>query len=486
MSDPSSARKPGAPHVVVVVPDGVGYRNFILGRLPALLPGPVTVLHGLREDALDQSSMPGPLGEDRTQFERLPAFKESPLTRCLREAKSLSQLYRHLDEDAGAIQLARLQPRGRLRNRMLVRAAHTLAKLGAARPERFDAPLSRAVARTSSARAMTDRLRRLNPDVVFCTHQRASAALPVMTAASTLGIPTATFVYSWDNLPKGRMPIQADRYLVWGQTMVDQMRRYFPALTEDQIEEVGTPQFEPYFEVHRHQSKQEFCTELGLDPDRPIVCFSGDDTSTSPKDPQFLEDLAQALREGSDGAVETPESQAPQLVFRRAPVDLSDRYQPVLAEFPEIVDAPPRWHSGTGDWQGILPTNADIDHLVNLVRHSDLVVNLGSTMAMDFAIFDKPAIFLSYEPEGPYDESWNTATAYQLPHFASVDEIGPVHWANSPDQLAQLVKRCLAEPGELRAERRRWLEAICHHPLDQASQRCADALVALGQTVSTG
>ncbi len=472
---------PREPHVVVLVPDGVGYRNFVLGRLWQSLPGPITILHSLNEADLDRCHLKAEIDSGRIRFKRLPPFRETPLVRCLREAKSLSQLYRHDQDDAGTEQLARLKARGGLKSRALIATARMLANLGHRNPGRFDAPLRRAVARSESTYQMTQWLKREKPSVVFCTHQRASAALPAMTAARALGIPTATFIFSWDNLPKGRMPIEADRYLVWGSSMARQMARYFPNLGPAAVVEVGTPQFEPYLDQNRFQSRTDFCSELELDQDRPIVCFSGDDTATSPKDPTFLRDLAKGL---ADAGCHLPSDQQPQILFRRAPVDLSDRYDAVLRDFPQIKQAPPRWLMSTegvgGDWQGILPTKADVDHLVNLVRHSDLVVNLGSTMAMDFALFDKPAVFLNYEPDGPTDPSWNTAAAYRLPHFRTVHAIQPVHWANSAQELGRVVLECLNQPQALSEQRRRWIDAICKRPLDQASERCAQALIALG------
>jgi hypothetical protein len=34
-------------------------------------------------------------------------------------------------------------------------------------------------------------------------------------AAQELGIPTATFIFSWDNLPKATLVLEPDYYFVW-------------------------------------------------------------------------------------------------------------------------------------------------------------------------------------------------------------------------------------------------------------------------------
>ena len=44
-----------------------------------------------------------------------------------------------------------------------------------------------------------------------------------MLAAKSLGIPTATFIFSWDNLSsKGRIAAPFDYYLVWSEHMGDE------------------------------------------------------------------------------------------------------------------------------------------------------------------------------------------------------------------------------------------------------------------------
>ncbi len=313
-------------------------------------------------------------------------------------------------------------------------------------------------------------LRALKPDVVFCTHQRASRAVPGMLAARRLGIPTATFIYSWDNLPKGRMAVSADRFLVWSESMKQELLGYYPELDPGHVHVVGTPQFEAYFTAGAIEPRESFLARLSLDPTRPVVCFSGCDAATSPHDPVYLDDLATAL-------ATMPLHERPQIVFRRCPVDTSGRYQPVLARHPEIVVSEPLWRDTGSDWTGVVPRPEDAVLLANLVHHCDLVVNLGSTMAMDFAIAGRPAAFVAYEPVPvrPGAE-WTAREIYRLPHFRSVHELQPVHWVRTREDLAAVVRHILAHPDEKRAARDAWVAHHVQAPFDRASRRCYDAL----------
>src|SRR6266478_6096928 len=72
-------------------------------------------------------------------------------------------------------------------------------------------------------------LRRLKPSVLFCTHQRPPQIVAPVMAARSLGIPTATFIFSWDNLSsKARIAAPFDHFLVWSELMKDELLRYYP------------------------------------------------------------------------------------------------------------------------------------------------------------------------------------------------------------------------------------------------------------------
>lgn len=456
-------------HLALLVPDGVGVRNFVHTSFLeiALGAGPVTLWHAL-PDALARAVPAG------IETVRLPPHREGAAERVLRQAKIYAQLYGDLDRarhrDGAAAALAFRQPPRRRRDRAVGGLARLLGRampgaVGAARLHRLHA---RAASGATATLEAARQLGAIGADIVFCTHQRASQAVPAMLAARRLGVPAATFVYSWDNLPKGRMAVHADDFLVWSEAMARQLLGYHPEVREDHVHVAGTPQFEPYFRA-AGRSREAFLADHGLDAARPVVCFSGDDRATSPLDPLYLRDLARAL-------AALPSPARPQILFRPCPADDVERYREVLAAHPEIAVSLPAWRRGAGDWTQMLPTPEDLVLLAEVVRACDVVVNLGSTMALDFAIHEKPAVFVAYEPEGATAPGWSAATIYRLPHFVPVHRLDPVHWARSAGALGGAVADALARPDEKAAARRRWLEETVATPLAEASRRIDAAL----------
>jgi hypothetical protein len=446
--------------VVLVVPDGVGIRNFLYTRFLELLSAEAEVVawHVLPEHVLaTQEGRP-------VRFEPLPYVREGLAARMLRQAKIYSQLYWRYEEDAAEVMLRFRRPSGGPLSRAVGHAARLIGRSlptpeGAAWLDRGHAAAASGNGGLSPFEAF---LEREAPDVVFCTHQRASRAVPALLAARRLGIPTATFIYSWDNLPKGRMAVHADHFLVWSEAMQEELLGYYPEMDPRRVHVVGTPQFEPHLDASL--IREDFLSGLGLDPSRPVVCFSGDDQATSPHDPAYLADLARFF--------------SGQILFRRAPTDVSGRYSAVLAEFPEIAVCEPAWKAAEGDWTQAAPMPEDLELLASVAAHCDVVVNLGSTMALDFAIHGKPAVFLAYDPAGA--EPW-VDQVYRLPHLRCVHELQPVHWARSPEGLGEAVRHALAHPEEKAAARAAWLRRIVALPLDRASERCAAALLELAR-----
>src|SRR5439155_27127388 len=132
-------------------------------------------------------------------------------------------------------------------------------------------------------------LRELNPDLLFTTHQRPPQVSPLVVAAKSLGIPTATFIFSWDNLTsKGRIPIAYDHYLVWSEHMRSELLRFYPGAHPDNVHVVGTPQFEPYAYSEFGWSEERFARELNLKAGYRRICYTCGDRSTSPNDPMYL------------------------------------------------------------------------------------------------------------------------------------------------------------------------------------------------------
>ncbi|KIA85247.1 hypothetical protein [Flavobacterium sp. AED] len=303
------------------------------------------------------------------------------------------------------------------------------------------------------------------PALVFCTNQRISLAIAPLLAAQDLKIPTATFIFSWDNLPKGTMVVETDYYFVWSFHMKKELLYYYPYIKENQIVITGTPQFENHFQLNNIIDREVFFNQNGLDIQKKYICYSGDDVTTSPYDPDYLLDLIQAIRNLNKKGNQLG------IIFRRCPVDFSTRFNTILQENKDIVVAiEPRWDKIGEGWNTILPTKEDSILQLNIIAYTELVVNLGSSMVFDYAAHKKPCAFMNYNPD-KLSYNWSVEKIYNFIHFRSMPNDAVV-WLNSPDEIADKIEMMLSKETQKVIENaQEWFGKINQHPAQEASKR---------------
>jgi hypothetical protein len=314
-------------------------------------------------------------------------------------------------------------------------------------------------------------LQKEKPDLVFCTNQRPVVAIAPLLAAKKLDIPTATFIFSWDNLPKATMVVETDYYFVWSEHMKRELLQYYKYIKENQVFITGTPQFENHFDLNQRVPKEQFFQEHQLDLNKKYICYSGDDITTCPDDPQYLKDTAKAVRKLNN------QGHTLGILFRRCPVDFSERFDSVLAEYKDIiVPVAPLWKKIGEGWNTVLPTKEDMLLQTNTILHSEMVVNLGSSMVFDYASYQKPCAFINYDVANRVDKEWSVSKIYKYVHFRSMPEIKVVIWLNSANEIADKIKFGLEQKNDIVKNAQNWFEIINQIPPENASNRIWESI----------
>jgi hypothetical protein len=263
-------------------------------------------------------------------------------------------------------------------------------------------------------------------------------------------------------------------YFVWSELMKEQLCFLYKEISPVNVYVVGSPQFEFHKKEKFKLSKEEFFKKYNLDINKKTICYSGDDVMTSPYDQDYLEDLCNSLNKFS-------KEERPQIIFRRCPVDFSDRYDEVLEKYKNIITViKPDWRiekdsPQKSNFTMIYPSNNDLSLLLNTCLHSDVVVNLGSTMAHDFAVHNKPCLYLNYNQKK--DKNWSVEIIYNFEHFKSMKNIDAVGWINDKSDFFPLLKKAMETPELIATERKLWLKKIVQHPLDKNSINLANLIL---------
>jgi len=468
-------------NLAVLLPDGVGVRNFVLGRFlhEATRRARIDILHVVPDELLRTYESVTALN-GAIRWHPLERDTGGRVLEFARKALGYAHMYW---ADTG---LMRLRLRGPIegrtwRRRALNRAARWLGRATACRGgiALLDRCHRELAGRAQAVAHYKKLFRSIRPTVLFSSHQRPAEVVAPVLAARSLGIPTATFIFSWDNLTsKGRVAAPFDHFLVWSDLMKRELLRFYPDVAAKRVHIVGTPQFEPYADRSMLWSRHDFFRLVGGDPTRPLICYTGGDVGTVPEDPSFVRLLLDQIRSGIIRG-------NPQVLVRPSPVDPGTRYDGVRHDYPELLFALPAWVRPVGgSWADVIPMSTDVPFLANLTHHSDLNVNWASTVTLDFSVHDKPVVNVAFDVEGrsrqgiPAPERVAAAD-----HYRPVIEFGAARIARSPSDLATHVNAYLAHPELDRDGRRRLVELEVGWALGDSSRRIVDVLgqIAVGE-----
>lgn len=436
--------------VLFVIPDGVGIRNYLYSDLIVHLHKAgfeILLMHKLDQELIQMVNDRLKIPIRQIEFQ---SFPETKVQTFYREATAFARLKASAKSKNNPTILTNwFRSKSGLKKKWFLGLAEFFgAQLKTYESVRFfESEIERHWSNTKALAYYQRILDEHQPDLVFITHQRVPGLIPLCMAATTRTIKTISAIFSWDNIPKARLPIRTDFYAVWSDHMKTELLDFYPEITADQIFITGTPQFDFYSKEELIIPRKDFAERYKLDSSKKWVLFSGDDEMTSPHDPDYLQDVAEAISSEKDI----------QILFRQVPVTTPDRYRHVLEKYPNIVHIPPQWKKGQF-WSNFFPLFDDIQLLMNLCYHCETVLNIGSTMALDFAFFDKPGIFLKYDTRK--DPNWTTGIVYQYQHFRSLKGLDAVLAVESKEEILPKISLAINSPQAVAADRKKWKTKI--------------------------
>jgi hypothetical protein len=465
----ASSRPRDEAHIVAVLPRGEAIRNFVqAGALDVIA----------RKSRLTVFSVV----PDRTSLEDLSEKYERVIALEEQHERYPVRILRELLDMAHGRQLwsAAAQERWGLRDAEATdpisrfkRAAKKMAvlpfanSLGVHLLEKWERTVSRLLRTTDKYQLLYEKLR---PTLVFNgSHVHSQVATQAIEAAQWSNIPTAAFIFSWDNLTsQGRILPGYDYYLVWNDDLKAQLLEIYPAIRAENVFVTGTPQFDFHFRPESYWSREEFCGRVKADPARPIVLYSTGMAEHMPGEPRIVEQIADMLGTMTDLG-------PPQLLVRIYPKDITGRFEQLKATRSDILFPEARWIE---TW--LMPTERDNQMLTNTLRHVDVGINVASTVSLELCMFDKPVINVAYNPLGFDTVRVPYARYYQYDHYRPVVASGAVQLAHSPAEMADLIREALQNPSAHSEERHAFIARMFGATLDgRSSERVADVLLGL-------
>ncbi len=304
-------------------------------------------------------------------------------------------------------------------------------------------------------------LKKHKPDLVVVHSVFEATAYPVSRAAYRSSIPLVGIVISWDNLTgKGETHAHFNKLIVWGQAMKQQAIAYH-GYRENQIEMVGTPQFDFFVSLRdKIPSREDFLKSKNLDPERRLITYTTFSQRVGGNEKEF-----HVINLIHNSIIKNIFLKPCQLIVRVYEKSIQELYQP-FERLPFVaVDYARRLPSGLNYKE------ADEYFMLNLaatVKYADVVVNFSSTTSIDAFIFDIPTISSAYSKRNYWNETH---------HFRYLVKSGGVMVAHTDDQLINFINEYLVNPASDTDNRKKALEEQCFRVDGRAGERIANIVL---------
>lgn len=275
------------------------------------------------------------------------------------------------------------------------------------------------------------------PDAIFLPNMISNEDYRLIKEARRRNILTVGMPKSWDNLTtKTFFNILPDWVIVQNKLMYEEVQQYFE-VPKEKISIVGYPQFDIYTKTNIFQTREEFCEKLGLDPRRKIIVYAAAGHELAPDDEDSLRLLIERIdaRPQLRDSVQILVRPHPKYNFR------AEEFREVpnlIIDMPGVLTGPKR-----GSWEF---EDADIVHLMNTLRHADVLVNTFSTLNLEGAYFDTPLISIAFDGKNARDPRNSVSRYLGYNHIAPLVQSGGMWVARSPDELLRGIERYLGDP----------------------------------------
>lgn len=294
-----------------------------------------------------------------------------------------------------------------------------------------------------------DLFRELKPDLIFNgSHIHGVAGELPVKIAHKMGIKTAGFIFSWDNLTsRSRIFVPYDYYFVWHENMKTQLLEIYPEIQPKRVKITGTPQFDFHFKEEFEWTKEQLCEKIGVDSERPIVLYTAGIDRHFPEEHRTVQYISEIL-----GKIDI--NPKPQMVVRTYVKGTSKEMQSFVQNgLPHTTFIDTDW-----DEKFYTPSYDDLFVYTNLIRYCVLGINAASTVSLELMMFDKPVINLGFDPPGgKITNAFRWIRHLKFDHYKPVVESGAVLTAMKPEDLSDMILHSIRNPKSLAKERQKFL-----------------------------
>lgn len=288
----------------------------------------------------------------------------------------------------------------------------------------------------------------------------------LMREATHFGIPVTSIILSWDNTTTRGMPgAIPDHVVAWTENMRQELIQ-LNDIEEGKIFVGGVAHFDHYYRQESFLSKEQFCEQLGVDPNKKLLFF----VTKSPNGYAWNTDIAEIILK----AMQTNQLDEPcQLLVRLHPLyyrqtagkflfqNFLDKFLILKKEYPTLILNAPQILSENMNYA--MP-ESEIILLASILKYSDVVINMYSTLNIEATIFDVPIVNVSFEgtsDHGKLNSRHNIVLDEWQSHNQRVVQSGGIQMVRDGQELIAALNEALLHPDSKQEARIQLRQAEC-------------------------
>jgi len=177
------------------------------------------------------------------------------------------------------------------------------------------------------------------------------------------------------------------------------------------------------------------------------------------------------------------------LLVRLHPRDELRTYERFAGTPHLVIEKPFRETARAGDGHSVDVAAENTRHLADTMCHSDVVINVASTIAIEASVFDTPVVNVAFDEDDADTRPFLTSPLryYSYTHYQQIVRAGAVRIARSAGEAVDLINGYLADPSRDAAGRRRAVAEQCEFTDGRSAERLAGFIVRemTGRSVDT-
>lgn len=269
--------------------------------------------------------------------------------------------------------------------------------------------------------------------------------------AGHFGVPVCCVVLSWDNPSGMGIPSYAPDYVV---AWTENMKKELIELNDIDAKKIfvgGVAHFDYYYRSRAILEKDLVFRELGLDPGKKTIFFATKSPKRFPWGPELIAEIAEAIQSGKI-------KYSPQILVRIHPLhyrtntgklifeDILKEYERTASRYPNVILNIPDTDSKKMDFD---LSDSETTLVASILKHSDVMLNMFSTMVIEASVFQLPSINLCIREKCKSElgkSKQDIIVDYVQTHNQRIVQTGGVKTVFTMNELFEAINQYLDNP----------------------------------------